>query len=124
MIRIQKEEFSIDDIVQTVSRESSGAVVMFLGTVRADPGVVGLAFDVYHEMAEKKLRELRETAMKRFDLDEMAIVHRFGRLNIGEPITLVAAVAPHRKEAFAACEWTMDELKKVIPIWKEEIQEP
>jgi molybdopterin synthase catalytic subunit len=120
-VRVQAEDIGLDDLVASVQADQAGAVVLFLGTVRADPDVTGLEYEVYEGMVETELAKLRKEAMKRFDLLDLAIVHRSGHLPVGERVVAVVAVAAHRKEAFAGCDWAMDELKRVIPIWKEEV---
>ena len=94
--------------------------MLFLGTVRAGPGVRSLEYEAYQGMAVKKMEALRGTAMERFGVREMAIVHRTGRLPPGETSVAIACSAPHRQEAFRACEWAMEELKRIVPIWKTE----
>ena len=69
-------------------------------------------------MAQKKLREIRERALKDFDILELLIVHRYGEITIGENIVLIIAGAEHRADAFRACKWAIDELKQITPIWK------
>jgi molybdopterin synthase catalytic subunit len=69
-------------------------------------------------MAQKKLREIRERALKDFDIVELLIIHRHGEIMIGENIVLIIAGAEHRAEAFRACRWAIDELKQITPIWK------
>ncbi len=120
MIRIQRQPFSIEQVLKSVRTPRAGAVVSFIGTVRKEGQLRALAYESYDEMAVKKLEELRRKAIKRFGLIEASIVHRKGRLKIGEKVVIVAASAPHRKEAFEGCEWLIAELKKVVPIWKKE----
>jgi len=120
LIRIQEEDFSIDQVVSSLKGKDVGAVVSFLGVVRGDEGVSKLDFEVYEEMAEKKLKDIRREAMEKYQIEDLAIIHRKGTLKVGENIVLVVASAAHRKEAFAACEWSMEQLKKVVPIWKKE----
>jgi molybdopterin synthase catalytic subunit len=69
-------------------------------------------------MAQKKLCEIRERALKDFDIIEVAILHRYGEIGIGENIVLIVVGAEHRAEAFRACKWAIDELKQITPIWK------
>jgi len=118
-VRIQTGPIDMNEVVDSVRREEAGAVVTFLGTVRADPNVKALEYEVYEEMALRKLRELEENAKRKFGILEMAIVHRTGRLFLGEDAVMIACSTPHRHEAFKACEWAMEELKRIVPIWKE-----
>lgn len=118
MIRIQEGDFSIEEVISSLRGKNTGAIVSFLGVVRGDKGVNRLDFEVYEEMAEKKLKEIRKEVMERYQLEGLAIVHRKGTLRVGENIVLVVASARHREEAFSACQWSMDQLKKIVPIWK------
>lgn len=120
MIEIQRNAIDIGAVVDSVHRPEAGAVVLFLGTVRADPGVKALDYEVYRPMALKTMVEIVELGKKRFGILEMSIVHRLGRIPVGRPSVAIAVSAPHRGEAFAACEWAMAEVKKVVPIWKTE----
>lgn len=120
VVGVQEEPIDLGRLVDSVRSPKAGAVVAFLGTVRADPGVEALDYEVYREMAVKKMRELVAAAKKTFGLVEMSMVHRLGRIEIGGDSVVVACSAAHRREAFEACEWAMSELKKVVPIWKAE----
>lgn len=125
MIRVQKETFDVAAEVTRVKAASTsiGAVVVFLGTARdisKGKAIEWLEFEHYPGMAEKRLAALRDSAMSRFRVIEVAIVHRYGRIPIGEDIVLIAAAAEHRTDAFDACRWCIDELKQIVPIWKKE----
>lgn len=125
LVRLQREDFSVREEIEQVKAASRGigGVVAFLGTAREfskGEEIVGLDFEYYPGMAEKKLQEIRERALKDFDIIEMGIVHRIGHINIGENIVLIVAAAAHRNDAFMACEWAISELKRVTPIWKKE----
>lgn len=126
MIKIQEEDFLVDSEVRQVRSQykNTGGVVAFIGTAREfskGKQIKELFFDSYKEMAIKKLEELREEAIKKFDIFELSVIHRIGTIDIGEDIVLIIAVAEHRKAAFEACEWAIDELKRAVPIWKKEI---
>ena len=122
MISLQKEDFSPDEILASPKTPEAGAIVSFLGVVRADTGVAeGLDVEAYEEMATEKLKTVAESARKQFEINSISIVHRYGRLLIGENIAFVAVSAPSRVAAFDAARWTIDELKKVVPLWKREI---
>lgn len=100
----------------------AGAIVSFLGVVRKDPAVLsGLDVETYEEMALEKLAEVAEAAKNQFEIEEISIVHRVGKLRVGENITFIAVSSVHRSSAFAAASWAIDELKKSIPLWKKEI---
>lgn len=124
-VRIQEENFSVEDEVERVRASSTriGGIVTFLGTARdfsRDHDVSELFYEHYPGMAEKKLAEIRKRALEEFDIIEAAIVHRTGRIPIGENIVLIVVGASHRREAFAACTWCVNELKRITPIWKRE----
>jgi molybdopterin synthase catalytic subunit len=80
-----------------------------------------LEYEAYEEMALKEMRKLIDEAKKQFDISNVGIVHRTGRLEIGETSVVISVAAPHRKAAFAACEWLIKELKRTVPIWKKEV---
>lgn len=98
-----------------------GAVVAFIGVVRADPGVMGLEVEAYDEAALEELRRIKDEAIARFGISSVDVVHRKGRLSPGEVIVAVVCASSHRKEAFQACEYVIDELKKRVPVWKKEL---
>lgn len=123
LVRIQREDFSIDAELARVRARSNriGGIAVFLGTARdrsKGRDVNGIKFEYYEGMAQKKLREIRERALKDFDVIEVLIIHRYGDIQVGENIVLVIAAAEHRAEAFRACKWSIDELKQITPIWK------
>ncbi len=118
--RLSNEGFSVDQMLESLKAESCGAVVLFVGVVRKDPGVDSLVVQSYEEMAEEKIDELISTSKERFNIERMDIIHRTGELGIGDNIVLIGASAPHRKDAFEACQWAIDELKKIVPIWKKD----
>lgn len=119
-VEIQRKAIDTEAVVDSVHRDDAGAVVLFLGTVRSDPGVKALDYEVYRPMALKKMEEIVAVARKRYSVLEMTIVHRLGRVPVGRPSVAIACSTPHRREAFDAASWAMDEMKKVVPIWKTE----
>ena len=126
LIKVQKEDFSVDAWLQKVKGKTKniGGIALFLGTARSfsrGRSIKIIEFEHYPVMAEKQLERIREEALKKFNLLEVAIVHRVGPIQVGENIVLIIAAAEHRREAFAACRWCIDELKQITPIWKKEI---
>jgi molybdopterin synthase catalytic subunit len=122
-VRVQRENFSVDAEIDRVRARSTriGGISIFLGTARDHSkghDVSSITFEHYEGMAQKKLREIRERALKQFDVLEVAIVHRYGEIEVGENIVLIVVGAEHRAEAFKACRWCIDELKQITPIWK------
>jgi molybdopterin synthase catalytic subunit len=96
---------------------------MFLGTARdrsKGRDVSAMTFEHYEGMAQKKLKEIRDQALRDFDIIEALVLHRYGPIEIGENIVLIIVGAEHRADAFKACQWCIDELKKITPIWKME----
>jgi molybdopterin synthase catalytic subunit len=123
LVRVQREDFSIDEELRRVRARSKriGGIAIFLGTARdrsKGKDVDSITFEHYEGMAQKKLREIRERALKDFGVIELLILHRYGEIGIGENIVLIIAGAEHRAEAFQACKWAIDELKQITPIWK------
>ena len=122
-VRVQREDFSVDAEINRVRGRSKriGGISIFLGTARdrsKGREVDSITFEHYEGMAQTKLREIRERALKDFDIIEVAILHRYGEIGIGENIVLIVVGAEHRAEAFRACQWAIDELKRITPIWK------
>jgi molybdopterin synthase catalytic subunit len=122
-VRVQRGNFSIDQELDRVRSRSKriGGIATFLGIARdrsRGRDVDGITFEHYEGMAQKKLCEIRERALKDFDILELLIIHRYGDIAIGENIVLIIAGAEHRADAFEACKWAIDELKQITPIWK------
>jgi molybdopterin synthase catalytic subunit len=124
-VRIQTEDFDVAHEIRKVQRASKriGAVVTFLGTARdfsQGRSVHRIVFEHYPNMAEKRLAEIRSQALSEHDILEVTLIHRVGEIPIGDHIVLIVVGAQHRKEAFDACAWCIDTLKKITPIWKKE----
>jgi molybdopterin synthase catalytic subunit/molybdopterin converting factor small subunit len=124
-VRIQAAPFSLDQETEQLKQSSTaiGAVVTFLGTTRdisQGRRVVELEFEHYPGMADKKLTEIRKRAIEDFGVIDVAIIHRIGTIPVGENIVLIAVASGHRDEAFKACRFCIDELKRITPIWKKE----
>jgi MoaD family protein len=124
-VRIQKEPFNCDREIDRLKQSSAaiGGIVTFLGTTRdisRGKAVSKLEFEHYPGMAEKKLSEIRERAIREFGVVDVTIIHRVGTIPAGENIVLIIVAAGHRDEAFRACRFCIDELKRIAPIWKKE----
>ena len=119
---IAREDFSIDALVRKMKKPEIGAIVTFLGVVRGEGGIKGLEVEVYREMAEEELEKLEREALEKFDIEAVEIVHREGSLKVGENIVVILVGAKHRKDAFRACEYLINELKERVPIWKKELK--
>ena len=123
-VRIQTEPLELNELIAAVSHDAAGALVTFAGVVRdhhEGKRVTGIRYDAYGEMAEAMLRRIAGEVHERWRECEIAIVHRTGKLEIGEASVLIAVSAPHRGEAFDACEYAIDTLKATVPIWKKEV---
>ena len=123
MIVLTREPIDSSALLDAVRDPLCGAVVLFLGTVRELTGAlrtVYLEYDAYGPMAEKKLREVAALAGERWPVHRVAIVHRLGKLDVGDIAVAVAVGTPHRAEAFAAAEFIMNRVKELVPIWKRE----
>ena len=105
--------------------DDAGGVCAFVGTTRADPTptgrVVALEYEAYRAMAERQLIDLARRARERWEIKRLVLVHRVGRVNVGEPSVLVVVACPHRAEAFDACRWLIDTLKSDVAIWKRDL---
>ncbi len=123
MIRIVESKIDREEVVQSVATPESGAIATFDGTVRnqsREKPVTHLHYEAFPEMALKELEKIRAEAMQRWPLNGMAIVHRVGRMEIGESSVFIAVSSAHRKDAFEACRFAIDTLKTTVPIWKKE----
>ena len=121
--KILREKIDAPAIVEAIKRPEDGAVAVFEGIVRnhsRNRRTLYLDYEAYEPMALKKLQELAEQALARFTVRGVTIVHRLGRLEIGETSVLIAVASEHRGAAFEACRWLIDTLKKTVPIWKKE----
>lgn len=124
MIEVTTEDFSVDDVLARLGSGRMGALVTFVGVVRDSSRgrkVDRIEIQVYEEMAKKQLEAIREEAMKRFGVEEIAVIHRHGSLNVSENIMMIAVGAGHRSEAFEACRFVLERIKEKVPIWKKEI---
>ena len=126
MIKIQKKDFNIEQEIKLLKDKYSnvGAVISFIGFVRDinnKKDVKHIELEVYEKMAIKELSKIKDNAIKKFDLVDCLIVHRYGRLDVNDRIVLVVCFSEHRNNSFEACKFIMDYLKKDVPFWKKEI---
>jgi len=122
-VRLVRERIVPHDIVPPLEKPEDGALVLFDGVVRNHSRgrrTVFLEYEAYEEMALRGLQSLAEEAKKKFAIRNVLLVHRLGRLEIGESSVLIAVYSAHRAAAFDACRWLIDTLKKTVPIWKKE----
>src|SRR4051794_8329560 len=123
MLRLTREPIDYAALTESVRDPHCGAVALFLGTVRDVTGeqvTAFLDFEAYGPMAEKKLAEIEAEVRRRWPVGNVALVHRLGRLGVGDVSVGVALSCPHRAEAFDALRFAVDALKELVPIWKKE----
>ena len=124
--RLNAEPLSLDAVVQEVRDPAAGAIATFTGTVRnrsRERDVQYLEYEAYEGMAEEMMAELAAELSARHELCAIAIHHRVGRVEIGEPSVVIAVSSPHRAAALAACQEAIDTLKGTVPLWKKEVYE-
>lgn len=121
MIDVRHEDFDVNEMIERAKDPSMGALVTFLGVVRDDE-IERIELEAYREVAVQELEAIRDGAFAAHDIAAVTIVHRIGPLKVGDKIVLVVVGAGHRREAFAACEYIMDEIKRRVPIWKKEFE--
>jgi molybdopterin synthase catalytic subunit/molybdopterin converting factor small subunit len=124
--RLVEEPIDVAAVLAQVERPEAGAIASFIGTVRAssrDRDVLHLEYEAYEGMAEEVMEQLAATLKVKYDLSEVAITHRVGRVGIGEASVAIAISAPHRQDALAACAEAIDTLKHTVPLWKKEVYE-
>jgi len=122
-VRITKSVIDPVRVLTSVSDREAGGVVLFVGTIRRSSGgktVEGLTYEVYREMAEKKMLEIEERVRGRWPVLKITMVHRYGDLRVGEVSVAVAVSCQHRAEAFEACRYAIDTIKGSLPMWKKE----
>jgi molybdopterin synthase catalytic subunit/molybdopterin converting factor small subunit len=125
-VEVVEAPVEVGSLLEKVRHPQAGAVVVFLGTVRDNSRgrhVKFLEYEAYREMAVREMRRVAEEAQQRWPLLGIAIVHRVGRLDVGEISVAVAVSSGHRKEAFEAGRFAIDTLKQTVPIWKKEVWE-
>jgi molybdopterin synthase catalytic subunit len=124
--RLSGDPLSLDAVVAEVRSDSAGAIATFVGTTRVESRgrtVQHLDYEAYAGMAENVMAEIAASLKERYDLCEVAIHHRTGRVEIGDASVVIAVSAPHRQDALAACKDAIDTLKEQVPLWKKEVYE-
>jgi MoaE-MoaD fusion protein len=124
--RLTGDPLSLDAVVDEVRSERAGAIATFVGTTRAESRgrtVEHLEYEAYEGMAEQVMAEIASGLKDRYDVCDIAIHHRTGRVDIGDPSVVIAVSAPHRQDALAACKDAIDTLKEQVPLWKKEVYE-
>jgi MoaE-MoaD fusion protein len=123
VIALSRERIDRDALVAALKQPADGAVVVFDGIVRDNTRgrkTLYLDYEAYEEMALAEMRKLAGEAQERFAVDRVGVVHRLGRLEIGESSIVIVVTSAHRGAAFDACRWLIDTLKRTVPVWKKE----
>ena len=124
LIRVTPDVLDTAEAVASVASSRAGAINIFLGVVRDNNlgrNVNHLDYEAYPTMAEKVMREIAEESVVRFGFEDVAVLHRTGRLEIGETSLLIAVSSGHRAESFEGGHWLVNEIKKRVPVWKKEV---
>ena len=124
LVELTNDPMSVESVARRVVPPECGATVTMDGYVRRftrGRETLYLIYDAYKPMALKEMRKLVEQVKKEFEISNVGLVHRLGKLEIGETSVVISVAAPHRGAAFAACEWLIRELKRTVPIWKKEV---
>ena len=124
IVKVTEEIINEEETTASVKNNESGAVITFLGTARRNSRgreVIFLEYDAYSEMAEKKMNEIISELIDKYEVRDVAFIHRIGRVALGETIVIIAVSAPHSKEAFEATRYAVKRLKSIVPIWKKEV---
>ena len=124
MFEITDEILTAESVADAVRVSECGGVVTFLGTVRSPSRgreVLYLEYEAYPEMAVRKMEQIAAEIRERWGVTRVAMRHRTGRLEVGEASVAIGIAAPHRHEAFEACEYAIVRLKRIVPVWKKEV---
>lgn len=123
VVQLTPEKIDIEALLQRVDDHATGGVVLFLGKVRNHAGgreVTRMDYEAYPEMAEAKMLEVEKQTLGKWPVQKIALVHRTGKLQLGEVSVAIAVACAHREDAFEACRFAIDTLKEIVPVWKKE----
>jgi molybdopterin synthase catalytic subunit len=126
MFRVTDKPINLQELVDFVSDPAAGAIATFIGTTRdnnENRKVIALDYEAYREMAEKELARIGAEAAKKWQICKIAIVHRIGPVQITQASVIIAVSSGHREAAFAASRFAIEEIKRIVPIWKKEVFE-
>lgn len=121
MTHLIRSPISVESLLADVQSPDRGGTCVFVGTVRNDGDVTGIEYTAYDEMALAEITRILDEARERWPEARVALQHRLGLIPAGEASITIAAAAPHRDEAFAACRYVIEAVKKRLPIWKKEL---
>jgi molybdopterin synthase catalytic subunit len=125
-VQLREEAIDTPAAIEFVTDADAGGIAVFLGTTRSETqesgrALLALDYEAYAEMAIAQMRDLARLARQRWPVCKLAILHRTGRVRLAEPSVVIAVSTPHRAQAFEACRWIIDSLKKDVAIWKKEV---
>ncbi len=123
LVLTQEDVINIDEILKTGASHSDGSDLVFIGKVRdisRGKNVTHIDYDIYNEMAVKEMNKIADEASANHELNRIIIIHRFGRVTLGETSILILVSSPHRDSSYQASRYIIDEIKKRVPIWKKE----
>ncbi|HEV7301055.1 MAG TPA: molybdenum cofactor biosynthesis protein MoaE [Tepidisphaeraceae bacterium] len=126
LIQLSSDPLDTAAAIAFVTDAAAGAIDVFLGTTRSDRNAAGqdliaLDYDAYAAMAIEQMRDIAQRARQQWPVLKVAILHRTGRVAVGQPSVLIAVSTPHRADSFAACRFVIDTLKAEVTIWKQEV---
>ena len=122
-VRITRRPIDPSRVLASVGDEEAGGTVLFVGTIRLrseKKTVEGITYEVYREMAKRRMRDIEARVRKRWPVVRITMVHRYGHLKVGDVSVAVAVSCEHRAEAFEACRYAIDTIKGTLPMWKKE----
>jgi len=122
MMHLTRHPIDVADLLAAVQSAERGGTCVFLGTVRNDDDVTGIEYSAYDDMALAEIERILAEARDRWPGSRVILQHRLGLIPVGEASIAIAAAAPHRDAAFAACRYVIEEVKKRLPIWKKELR--
>ena len=121
MMHLTRDPLDIKDLLAEVQGPERGGTCVFLGTVRTDDDVTAIDYSAYEPMASAEIERILAEAQTQWPTARVMLQHRLGEIPVGEASIAIAAAAPHREEAFAACRYVIEAVKKRLPIWKKEL---
>lgn len=119
MIQITNKPIPTNAVLASVQDEGAGGHVHFVGTIRQEDAIKGIEYQSYLPLAQKQMEGVVQEAKNTWPLKKVSVVHRIGWIPVGDAAVVIAVSSVHRKEAFAACEFMIDRIKEIVPIWKE-----
>ena len=121
--RITSAKIHPNKILNSVKDKNAGATAIFFGTVRENHEIgkiIGMTYESYLEMAEDRMKRIEKIISRKWNIRRVRMIHRIGELSVGDVSVAVAVSAPHRSEAFSACRYAVEKIKREVPIWKKE----